>query len=427
MNSSDLDVIVIGAGQAGLSVGYYLTKLGLSYIIFEKGNIGDSWLNQRWDSFRLNSPNKFNFLPGYRNFFSDDDGFCSSAEYVSYLQEYSRRFQLPVVEGCEVKGVERITGSGGFSAFVSEKGSVKQYRSRQLVLASGAQNKMSIPSFARNVTGEVLQLHACEYRDASLLPEGAVLVVGSAQSGVQIAEDLVGNGKRVFISTSKVSRFPRRYRGKDITDWLVLSGFYDVRTADVQDPQILKMKQPQISNRGLRGHTLSLQGLARKGAVILGKTEGTYNDIVNLRPDAAENVRFADDSSRKIKMMIDDYIKRSHIIAPVPEEDPEDDPDEAALCADSVKSLNLKENKIASVIWATGFTGDFSYLKFPVSGDAGWPKHNEGISDIEGLFIIGHPWLRKRKSGIILGLDEDAGFIAEKLYANHMKKFRLCG
>jgi len=418
MNCSELDVIVIGAGHAGLSISYHLKKLHLSHIILEKGRIGDTWHNQRWDSFKLNTPNKVNLLPGQENGFFDAEGFCSASEFVSFLESYFRTFQLPVVENSEVLSVESIHDSKAFSVCVSEKGSEKNYHSKQIVIASGAQNKKRIPSFAKNISPEILQLHSGEYRNASLLPEGAILIVGSAQSGVQIAEDLINRGRKVFISTSQVPRVPRRYRGKDIVDWLILSGFYDMQTRDISDPQILMMKQPQVSNVGLHGHTLSLQGLARCGAVILGKTENTDDVTVFLQPNAATNIRFADESSKKIKMMINEYIRQSQLCALPPEEDPDDEPDEAAVCASTATSLNLKGNNITSIIWTTGFGGDFSYLKLPVSSNTGTIKHFNGISDIEGLYFIGLPWLRKRKSGIILGIREDSEFIVEKLMAH---------
>jgi putative flavoprotein involved in K+ transport len=252
-----------------------------------------------------------------------------------------------------------------------------------------------------------------------LIPDGAVLVVGSAQSGMQIAEDLINRGRKVFISTSQVSRVPRRYRGKDIVDWLVLTGFYDIQTIDITDPRLLAMKQPQVSTVGLRGHTLSLQALARNGAVILGKTEAADAGTFFLQPDAAAHIKFADESSKKIKEMINEYIQKSNLYAPPPEEDPDDDPDETASCASSVTSINLKENNITSVIWTTGFVGDFSYLKLPVFDDSGILKHHNGISDIEGLYFLGFPWLRKRKSGIIMGIREDAELTAEKLLTRY--------
>ncbi len=417
--NSILDVIVIGAGHAGLSISYHLKKLRLSHIVLEKGKIGDTWRNQRWDSFKMNTPNKVNSLPGQENIFSDAEGFCTASEFTSMLESYSGTFHLPVIVDCEVLRVESIPDSKGFSVFVSEKGSTKYYRSKKVIVASGAQNKKKVPLFAKDISPEILQLHSCEYRNASLLPEGAVLVVGSGQSGVQIAEDLLDKGRKVFISTSQVSRVPRRYRGKDIVEWFSLSGFWDLRTADVKDPQILMMKQPQISTGGIRGHTLSLQGLARDGAVILGKTENANKAFVFLEPDAATNVKFADESSRKIKMMINGFIERSLLYAPPPEEDTDDNPDETAACASAATFLNLKENNITSVIWTTGFTGDFSYLKLPIFNDGGILIHHEGVSDIEGLYFLGHPWLRKRKSGIILGIKEDAEFIARKILGDN--------
>lgn len=419
MNSSLIDVIVIGAGHAGLSISYHLKKLGLSHIVFEKGKIGDTWRNQRWDSFKLNTPNKVNLLPGQENGFSDAEGFSTASEFVSYLEGYCRTFQLPVAEGCEVLSVENIPDSKVFLVCVSEKGSAKYYESKQVVVASGAQNRKNMPSITKDISPDIFQLHAGEYRNSSSLPDGAVLVVGSAQSGVQIAEDLIAMGRKVFISTSQVGRVPRRYRGKDIVEWLILTGFYDMLTSDITDSQILMMKQPQVSNSGFRGHTLSLQGLARNGAVILGKTENTNGTKVFLQPNAPMHIRFADDFSKKVKLMIDEFIQRSQLYAPPPEEDTDDDPDEEAACASADTSLNLKENNISSIIWTTGFTGDFSYLKSPVFNNSGILKHNEGVSDTEGLYFLGNPWLRKRKSGIILGIREDAEFIAAKLITNY--------
>ena len=418
MNAPVLDVIVIGAGHAGLSISYYLKKFHINHLVFEKGRIGDTWRNQRWDSFKLNTPNKVNLLPGPENVFSDDEGFCSSMEYVSFLESYSRKFHLPVVENSRVLSVKAISDLPDFSVYVSENGSLSYYRSKQIVVASGAQNIKLIQSYSKNVSNEIFQLHTSEYKNASVLPEGSVLVIGSAQSGIQVAEDLIGKGRKVYISTSQVPRVPRRYRGKDIVEWMILNGFFDLQTADVTDPQIFNMKQPQVSNAGLRGRTISLQSLARNGAVILGKTENIDGYNVFLQPNAAMHVQFADESSKKMKDMIDDYISKSNLYAPPPEEDFDDVPDVNASCASNVISLNLIENNITSVIWATAVTGDFSYLMLPVFDDSGILKHQNGISVIDGLYLIGLPWLRKRKSGIILGIREDAEFIADKILAH---------
>jgi putative flavoprotein involved in K+ transport len=415
MNDSFLDVIVIGAGHAGLSISYHLKNFNLSHIVLEKGRIGDTWRNQRWDSFKLNTPNKVNLLPGRENGFTDADGFSSASEFVSYLEGYSRTFQLPVVEKSRVLSVEKIPGSKDFSVSVLENGTPKYYRSKNVVVASGAQNKKITPSFSCNISPEILQLHSADYKNAGLLPDGAVLVVGSAQSGVQIAEDLISGGRKVFISTSQVPRVPRRYRDRDIVEWLIITGFFDLRTRDVSAPQILAMKQPQVSTAGRLGHSISLQGLAKNGAVILGKTRIAQDVTVYLQPDAATHIKFADDFSKKVKEMINQYIQKSELDAPSPEEDHDDDPDESASCATNITTLNLTENNITSIIWTTGFGGDFSYLKLPVFDDNGTLKHTDGISDIQGLYFLGLPWLRRRKSGIIPGIKDDAGFIAEKI------------
>ncbi len=356
-------------------------------------------------------------LPGQENIFADADGFSSASDFVYLLQDYCKKFDLPVIENSRVLSVEYVSGSKYFSVCVSENGSAKYYLSKQVVIASGGQNIKNIPFFAKKISEEVLQLHACEYRNISLLPEGAVLIVGSAQSGVQIAEDLIESGRKVFISTSQVARVPRRYRGKDIVDWFMLTGFNEVRTTDVADHQILTMKQPQASGVGVRGHTVSLQSLARKGVVILGKIETADPAKVLIQPNAAFHVKFANEFSGKMKGMIDEYIQRLGLQAPPAEKDIDDQPDETAACASSVTILNLKENNITSIIWTTGFIVDFSYLKLPAFNENGMLRHSDGISDIEGLYFLGLPWLRKRKSGIILGIREDARFIAEKLIA----------
>jgi putative flavoprotein involved in K+ transport len=212
-----------------------------------------------------------------------------------------------------------------------------------------------------------------------------------------------------------VGRGPRRYRGKDIVDWLNLIGFNDHRPEDLPDTQMLKMKQPQISGVGPRGRTVSLQSLAKKGAVILGKMKNAYGDHVDFEPNAGNHVKFADAFSLKIKKMVDEFIDKSQMEAPLPEIDTADLPDENADCVSNDTSVDLKEHNITSIVWATGYNGDFSYLKLPVFNSDGTLKHNNGVSEIEGLFFLGFPWLRKRKSGIVLGIEEDAKFISEQL------------
>jgi putative flavoprotein involved in K+ transport len=413
MTDPVLDAAVIGAGQAGLGISYFLTQLGVRHTVFERGRIGETWRTQRWRSFVLNSPNRFNTLPGDIYAGSNPDGFDAAGSFVSYLEGYANRFQLPVQEHTRVVSVERIPSAYRVTALV--QGRTRQYRCRQVVAASGAMNEPKIPSFAKEISPHIRQFHAGEYRSPSELPDGAVLVVGSAQSGLQVAEDLIEAGRKVYLSTSAVGRIPRRYRGRDIFDWLLRVGFFDLRTDDVTDPRELALKQPLLSGVGPLGHTLSLQSLARRGAIVVGKIDTIRGDLVTLQPNAPDHVRFSDEVSRKIKAMIDGYAANHRLDAPPPDLDPADEPDIDATCASPVDTLDLKKEQISSIIWATGFAADFSYLRDQIVHGNGGPAHRNGISPAAGVYFVGLPWLRKRKSGIINGIAEDAAFIAENM------------
>jgi putative flavoprotein involved in K+ transport len=413
------DVIVVGAGHAGLSISYFLSWNNLAHIVFERGKIANSWRSSRWDSFKLNSANKINLLPSQAIYFQDPEAFCSASDFAASLESYVTSSNLPVKENCTVTSIEKRNGQEYFTVSVSENGSIKNYDSKQIVVASGAQNEKLIPQFAKYITPEILQLHTSEYKNVRQLPYGNVLVAGSAQSGTQITEDLINSGKKVFLSTGSVGRIPRRYRGKDILDWLIATGFYDVRTEDVTDPFIFKIRPPQVSGVGERGHTSSLQSLARNGAVILGKAANADSFKIFLQPNAAAHVKFADEFSINIKNTIDDFIDKNHLSVTDAEEDNDDIPDREASCASLITKLNLTDSNITSIIWATGFTSNLSYVRLPVLTDDGKPIHHNGISSVNGLFFLGFPWLRSRKSGIIYGIAEDAEFIFHEILKNH--------
>ena len=313
MNNSDLEVVVIGAGHAGLSISYYLKQLGKKHLVLEQNKVGNSWSSQRWDSFKLNTPNKFSLLPGLDTNSTDPDGFCSAKEFADLLKSYASTFELPVTEDSKVISVEKLPNSGMFSITTKHKDGIINYRCKKLVVASGIQNIKSIPEFSSNISKEIFQLHASEYRNSNMLPEGKVLVVGSGQSGVQIAEDLIDYGRKVYLATSMVARVPRRYRGKDIFEWLELAGFNDHRTIEALDPQMLKMEQPQLSGVGKRGKTISLQALAKKGVIILGKIGNANQNHIDILANAVDHVKFGDEFSHQIKAMIDDYIENEKV------------------------------------------------------------------------------------------------------------------
>lgn len=416
MKNSITDVIVVGAGHAGLSASYYLKKNEVDHLVFERGKAGDSWLSQRWDSFTFNSPNKLNVLPGDQHDINKPDGFSLTKEFIFSLEKYIDTYKLPIIENTRVISIDKDSSSGLFNVTVSRNNRIEHYPCGQVIIASGAMSERSVPSFAFKISPAIKQLHTVEYRNPSLLPEGAVLVAGSGQSGCQIVEDLLDAGRKVFFSTSAVSRIPRRYRGKDIMDWLTDMKFFEVRTEEITDPQMLYMKPPQLTGTGGGNRTISLQSLAKKGAVILGKTETAAEKQFTFQPNADIHVQFADGFSKKVKGMIDEFIAKTQLTAPPAEFDPEDEADPDASCASKITSLNLEEHNIKTVIWATGFSANFSYIKLPVFDDMGNPKHQQGVSDVKGLYFLGLPWLRKRKSITLFGIKEDAEFIFEKVY-----------
>jgi putative flavoprotein involved in K+ transport len=414
MREQMFDVIVVGGGYAGLAASYHLKKNGVDHLVFERGRIGESWRSQRWDSFRTNSTNKLNILPGQEwTDQSTADAFATITDLVSSFEEYSSTHQLPVVQNANVVSIEKQGDL--FHIVVSSNDVRTNYRSKQILVASGAANKIKLPELSKNVSPDIMQFHASQYRNAAALPKGAVLVVGSAQSGCQIAEDLLDAGKQVYLSTSMVGRFPRWYRGKDIFYWLIDTRFYDIKASDVEDPELFEARPPQISGTGTGKNSLSLQSLGRKGGIILGRLENADKYNFSFQPNAVDHVKYADNYSKKIKDMIDDFIVANHLSAPPPHDDPADIADVKAGCASSITSLNLRESNITAIIWSTGFDADFSYLKLPVFNSNGKLMHEDGIPHFRGLYFIGYPWLRSRRSTILFGIIDDVQFIVNRM------------
>lgn len=412
----ELDAVVVGAGQAGLGMSYFLQRDGRSHVVFEKGRIGETWLSQRWDSFRLNSSNSVSVLPGYPYDGPEPDGFWSHHEFVHYLQEYAEHWRLPVRTGVTVESVEQVPGRGRFLVRTRSDGQAgESLTTRSVVVASGIQRTPRIPALASRLPQGITQLHSAEYRNPGALPPGGVLVVGSAQSGCQIAEDLLSAGRTVYLGTSRVGRVPRRYRGRDILQWWIDTGFADVTFASLEDKAMANTPLPQLSGIGRYGHTVSLQYLAGLGAVILGRLLDVDDGTLVTGDDAAANVLFADQFSQRNKDNADAYLARMGMAYPPLEDDPADRPDPKASCVSPLRRLNLADTKVGTVIWATGFGGDFSWLRLPVLDAQGRPLHQEGVSPVRGLYFVGLPWLRSRKSGIIYGIQHDAQYIAAQM------------
>lgn len=410
-----LDVIVIGAGQAGLGVSFLLKKSNINHLVLEKGEIGESWLKQRWDSFRMVTPNKFNHLPGLDDYFSNPDGFCSGKEFAAYLKFYAKQLKLPIQEYSDVTKLKRNSHNQIFSIEASINNSLKSFSAKQVIIASGILNKKKTSNLSKNVSPKIYQLHSCEYKNHNTLPEGGVLIIGSGQSGMQITDDLIQDKRKVFLSTSKVGRIPRRYRGEDIEDWLVKLNFYETETSSITNLEELNQRQPHLSGSGLFGKTLSFQQLEREGVLLLGSTKSIDGFNIHLNDDLIDHIGCADNFSNRIKSMIDKYTKK-HLIDTAHEKIDLADVD-ADLNANRplIEHINLLKEGISSIIWATGFKGNFDYIKFPIFDNTDNIIHKQGVSNIPGLYYLGFPWLRKSKSGMIMGVREDAKYIVKEI------------
>jgi putative flavoprotein involved in K+ transport len=417
MSKSSYDVVVVGAGQAGLGISYFLKQKGRQHVVFEQRQIGETWIAQRWDSFQLNTPNSINSLPGFPIQGFEPGGFWNQAELVAYFRAYIDKFNLPVRTGIKVNSIVLAEEDSNLFCVRIQEGERPEacVLCRSVVIASGNQRTPKIPDFHNRLAEEITQCHSSAYRRSSDLPPGAVVVVGSGQSGVQIAEDLLDDGRKVFLCTSKVGRVPRRYRGMDMFEWLKETHYFDVSYESLENKSIARAPFPQISGVGHFGHTVSLQYLASKGAVILGRLLDVRDGALILQDDAAENVRYADEFSRRTKERVDEYLRKTGRERPPLKEDPADEPDPNAACAYSLTRLSLGEAGVSTVIWATGFSGDFTWINLPILDERGHPAHYQGISPVPGLYFLGFPWLSSRKSGIIYGIEEDAHRISDAI------------
>ncbi|HXV70912.1 MAG TPA: NAD(P)-binding domain-containing protein [Acidimicrobiia bacterium] len=410
------DVVVVGGGQAGLGVGHYLQAAGSKFVIFERGRVGETWRSQRWDSFAVNTPNWANVLPGDRYEGDKPDGFYRRDELVDYFEGYASRFELPVREGVTVTGV---VASGDLFRVTCEDvaGAVDTVTATNIVIASGIMQTPKVPAIRERFPESLPQLHASEYRSPKELPSGAVVVIGGGQSGCQISMDLIRADRDVYLCTSRVGRFRRRYRQRDVVEWAQDMGFWDVTPGELSDPSTQFAAQPQVSGVGRFGSTLSLQSMSRDGVRLMGRLSDVEHGVLRTDDSLAEHVVFADERSAEFTGMIEDWIASNGIIAGPIEDDPNDEPAGPEVFTSGITRLDLTEAGVGSVIWCTGFTAEFGWIHARVTDENGQPIHKRGISPVPGIYFVGFPWLHSRKSGIIHGIAEDARFIAQSIAA----------
>lgn len=409
--AQQIETIIIGGGQAGLATSYYLTQRDRAHIILEQAaQAGSVWRNERWDSFTLVTPNWSFRLPGAEYQDDQPDGFMPRDEIVTRLQQYATRYQLPVRYGVRATSVEPTADGQGYRVSTNQG----DLEASNVVVATGLFQQPKIPAFSAALSPQIIQLHSSQYRNPQSLPPGAVLVVGSAQSGCQIAEELYQNGRQVYLCVGSAGRAPRRYRGKDTYEWLLNVGFFDKTAEMLPSPKARFAGNPHLSGRD-GGHSLNLHQFARDGVVLLGAAQGGQGDTLWLGGNLKENLAKADRFEAEVVKMIDGYIAQKDIDAP---------PESLPILRDGydapeIMELNLQDAGIAAIIWATGYRFDFSLVKLPIFDSDGYPIQKRGVTAYPGLFFVGLHWLYKQKSGLFVGVGEDADYIAAAI-ANRM-------
>jgi putative flavoprotein involved in K+ transport len=400
-------VVIVGGGQAGLSISYCLKERDLDHIVFEKNQIANAWRSQRWDSFCLVTPNWQCQLPGYPYKGNEPEGFIKKDEIVAYIENYARSFNPPIKEGVEVLNLRR--GDRGIFEVAT---SIGDYTADQVVVAAGAYHQPKIPKISERLPEHILQVHSSKYKNPESLPDGAVLVIGTGQSGCQIAEDLHLAGRKVHLCVGSAPRSPRRYRGKDAVEWLDLMGYYDLSIDQHPQKEKVRSKANHYLTGRDGGREIDLRRFALEGMQLHGRLKNITSNKLEFFNDLKQNLDGADAVSESIKKTIDNFIAKNNLDAPL--ETPYQPVWQPAM---DIPDLDLTEANITTVIWCTGFQSDFSWIEIPVFDGKGYPCHDRGVTDIKGLYFLGLPWLYTWGSGRFSGVARDATYLADYIMA----------
>ena len=406
---SRVDVVVIGGGQAGLSVSWHLRRRGVEHVVLERDRIASSWRHGRWDTFCLVTPNWQCRLPDHPYAGPDPDGFMARDEIVEYVESFAASFAPPVHEGVTVTRVGRRSRSG-FTVSTSHG----EVHAHQVVLCVSGYHRPRRPALADRLPAAITQLHSSQYRNPSSLPDGASLVVGTGQSGAQIAEDLALGGRDVHLSVGSAPRVARRYRGRDCIAWLQDIGHYDMPVDEHPKGVEAARHEPNhyMTGRG-GGRDIDLRAHARDGMTLHGRLGDIADGALTFSGDLRENLDAADATADRIKDTIDDWISQRGIAAEL----------EARYrpvwqpAGDGSAPLDLEAANVRSIIWATGFASDWSWIDVPSFTRDGYPRHTRGVCDVSGLYVLGMPWLYTWGSGRFAGVARDAEHVADRVAA----------
>ena len=404
MMSSHYAVIIVGAGQAGLSISYCLKQRGIDHLVFEKNRLGYAWREKRWDSFCLVTPNWQCQLPGYPYSGDDPQGFMQKDAIVQYVESYAAAFEPPLKEGVEVLKLRKNETQFEVSTSIGE------FTADQVVVAIGGYHLPKIPRLSERLSNTIHQLHSSEYKNSESLPEGAVLVVGTGQSGCQIAEDLHLTGRQVHLCVGSAPRSPRRYRGRDVVDWLDQMGYYDLAINEHPQKDKVRAKANHYLTGRDGGREINLRQFALEGMKLHGRLSTIDGNQLQFHDDLKFNLDQADAVAESIKTTIDAFIQKHQLEAPIdPPYHPVWEPSEGLL------GVDCEQANLRTVIWCTGYQSDFGWIEVPVFDGKGYPGHQRGVTAIEGLYFLGLPWLYTWGSGRFSGIARDAAYLTDYL------------
>jgi putative flavoprotein involved in K+ transport len=398
-------VAIVGGGQAGLAASWHLTRAGVGHVVFEAQTITHEWTDTRWDNFTLVTPNWHCKLPGYAYSGTDPDGFMTRDQVAEWLAGYAATFGPPVREYARVTALTERDG-GGFVLTVASREGEEAWEADSVIIATGGYHRPVVPQWAAAIDPAVTQLESARYKNAAQLPPGAVLVVGSGQSGAQIAEDLHLEGRQVHLAVGNAPRVARFYRGKDVMTWLAEMGLYDTPVQHYPGGLAAREKTNHYVTGRDGGRDIDLRQFAAGGMRLYGALDDGRGMRLSFRPTLTRSLDKADAVYNSICGDIDRYLEREGVDAPegrhyepvwIPESDPVD--------------LDLAEAGITSVIWAVGYRPDYRWAKVGVFDGTGHPTHTRGVTAVPGLYFLGLPWLHTWGSGRFYGIARDAEYI----------------
>jgi putative flavoprotein involved in K+ transport len=397
--------LVIGAGQAGLATSRCLTDAGIDHVVLERGRTAERWRSARWDSLRLLTPNWASRLPGWSYWGAHPDAYMTAADLAAYLTSYAGSFDAPIEEGHDVQDLRRA--ENGFMVRTSES----TWAARNVVMATGWCDQPRVPGFAQRLAATVAQVTPNTYRNPDLIPDGRVLVVGAAATGVQIADELTRAGREVVLAVGRHSRVPRRYRGMDIWWWLDRIGTFAVTIDEVGDPTRSR-NEGALQLVGREDHRdVDLSALQRRGVRVAGRLTGIDGDDLTFADDLRITTSDADARLARLLARIDRHIAATGLDREVlPAVTPAE-----LVPTESISRLHARRDGIAAVVWATGYRRPYPWLQVPVLGADGEIVQRRGVTPVAGLYVVGQRFQYRRDSNFIDGVRHDASYVASRI------------